>query len=189
MSYHLRTGLAFFLTAGLFAACDTHHHYEGAHQHGVVTVFIAVDGPSDLTVDLRGPAESFYGFEHEPTNPEEQAAQDAALSKLRDQFTDLFIFPADSHCQVSQHEVVVEMPAADDHDHENETSAEHAEHSGEHREVHGIYAVQCQGVLEGKTLAIALTEHFTRIETVNVQLLGSREQRGFDFDGRGEIEL
>ena len=189
MSYQARTGLVVLLVAIFFSACDTHHHYEGAHQHGVVTVFIAVDGPSDLTVDVRGPAESFYGFEHEPTNPEEQAAQDAALTKLRDQFTELFIFPSASRCQVSQHEVVVERPAADEHDHENETPEEHAEHDGEHQEVHGIYAVQCQGTVEGETLAIALTEHFTGIETVNVQLLGNREQRGFEFDGRGEIEL
>lgn len=55
---------------------------EGAHEHGVATLQIVVDGET-LRAMLEIPAHDVVGFEHAPATPAERASVDAALARLQ----------------------------------------------------------------------------------------------------------
>jgi uncharacterized protein DUF2796 len=89
---HARRALAGRLLAAVFIAlCGTawandldgeafeQHH---AHEHGKVTLNIAVDGGS-LVAELDAPAANVVGFEHAPRNATERATAAAAATLIR----------------------------------------------------------------------------------------------------------
>ena len=55
----------------------------GRHEHGHVTLEIAVDGDR-LTMALEAPGESIVGFEHAAETDEQKAAVEAAKTQLAD---------------------------------------------------------------------------------------------------------
>ena len=56
----------------------------------------------------------------------------------------------------------------------------------EHAEVHGTFAVSCQTPLAGSKVRFGFTKTFPRIQTVNVQLVGSDAASGSEHQaGQG----
>ena len=55
---------------------------EGAHEHGVVRMGLAVDG-TRLTLDMEAPGEAVFGFEHAPSSEEERSTVVQALERIR----------------------------------------------------------------------------------------------------------
>lgn len=91
------------------------------HIHGVADLEIAIDG-SELQLVLRGPAEVFFGFEHEPQTPDEHREVAEALADLRDPAASLITLAPDCDLEM----VAVDTPfssnalaAAPTHDHTN----------------------------------------------------------------------
>lgn len=54
----------------------------GAHQHGVVTLEVAIDG-AELSLGLRAPLDDLIGFERAPRTPAERQAAAELLRRLR----------------------------------------------------------------------------------------------------------
>lgn len=101
----------------------------GAHEHGVATLGVAVDGAL-MTVDLAVPAASVFGFERAPRTNEEIASMTASLERLRSGVGDLIALPDGVACGVDSVDVfdAPEIPSEpvsgsgedDDHAHEHD---------------------------------------------------------------------
>jgi hypothetical protein len=62
---------------------DAGHIEHEAHQHGIATLRVALDG-GRLSIELESPAVDVLGFERSPRSPEELAAARNAEETLRD---------------------------------------------------------------------------------------------------------
>lgn len=98
---------------------------EGAHEHGVARLNVAVEGTSAV-VEFVSPAMGIYGFEYEPTSDEDRRRQAEGLETLRVRFAEMVVFDPGLGCSVEPVHVGVE---GEDHDHDEGTG-----HSHEHGE-------------------------------------------------------
>ncbi|WP_085807098.1 zinc uptake protein ZrgA [Roseovarius albus] len=107
-----------------------------AHEHGVGTLNIAVDG-AVVAMEFHAPGADIVGFEYEAESAEDRAAIEDAIATLSKPL-DLFQVPEAANCSVTQASAELESEedhgAHDDHDeHEREDHAEHDDHE-EHEE-------------------------------------------------------
>lgn len=106
---------------------------EGAHEHGVARVNVAVEG-STATIEFVSPAMGIYGFEHEAVSAEDRARQEEGLEMLRTRFASMFVLDDELGCTFTP--VHVGM-AGDDHaheagdDHAHDEADDHAHEEGE----------------------------------------------------------
>ena len=123
----------------------------GAHEHGILRMGVALDGPQ-VTVDLQIPGETIFGFEHAPSSDEERSAVAQALAKFRNDAGSMISFAAEAACAVNdveflEHPAYEMADAMGSHEGDHDPSehhpdgdyqgheAEHAhdqEHDGEH---------------------------------------------------------
>lgn len=175
------------------SACETQSQQEGAHVHGVARLNIALDAPRQATIELEAPAESFYGFEYEPTSAADIQARDAALALLRTRIAELVVLPPDLGCNFDTLSVdVLEEDHADEAEHEaaEGQTAEHEAVEGEHREVHATYRLTCAADLAGTVARVALGDHFAGIEELEVVYLAADGQRSSHLEGgTGDFEF
>jgi hypothetical protein len=68
----------------------------GAHQHGTLTLDIAIDGPT-LVIEMEAPLDSLLGFEHAPRTAAQKQAAAQMLARLR-QPDGLFVPDAAAAC-------------------------------------------------------------------------------------------
>ena len=76
------------------------HH---AHEHGVASLDVAVEG-SRLVLQFRSPAMNLVGFEHRPRSAKDNDAVTRAMERLR-QPAAQFVPSADAGCRVSKSDV------------------------------------------------------------------------------------
>lgn len=174
----------FFLTTPLFAK-----EQHGAHEHGKAKLDIAVEG-TKISVTFESPAESIYGFEHEAKTKSDIAARDSAAKILKDDALSLFQFDASLGCKMtsSQIEAWVKEDHDEDHDHHASKTAkphkgmshtkEAAHEHGEHSEVHANYVFTCNKAPSGTKLTVNLTNKFTRLREIVVQMISDQKQSG-----------
>lgn len=96
---------------------------EGAHEHGVARVNVAVEG-STATIEFVSPAMGIYGFEHEAVSEEDRARQSEGLETLRTRFASMFVMDEGLGCTFTPVHVGL---VGDDHAHEDE----HAHEAGD----------------------------------------------------------
>ncbi len=133
-----------------------HEHQSNlaAHQHGRVSLEMAIDG-NRAVVEIRGPAESFLGFEHKPKTKAQKNQLAALEKKLRSEGLTYIGFAAQLNCKQSKH-----------------TVDWHFDH-GEHADLKASYEFTCAEVIAKTSLTIALKKSFERIKTVDVAVLPS----------------
>jgi len=176
---------------------------EGAHEHGVVRVNVAVDG-NEAEVEFFSPAMNIYGFEYAPATDEDRARQQEGLTTLRERFAEMLVLDPALGCTVEP--VIVGMMAGDhdhDHDHADEHQDDHAheddhdhghddehghdhdqeavddhDHSNGHADVYGEFRVVCQQPLTGSRVRLAFGEVFPAVENVDLQVVGDRSIGG-----------
>lgn len=105
--------LALGAAAACVAADEIEHH--GVHEHGKVTLNIALDGEM-LVISLEAPAVNMVGFEHPPEKPQEREIlrkTDAMLKSGRG----LFGVPQAATCKLASADV--EIPDWNDHKHKD----------------------------------------------------------------------
>ena len=97
-----------------------------AHEHGVGTLNIAIDGTT-VAMEFMAPGADIVGFEYEATSAEDRAAVDGAVATLARPL-DLFVVPAAAECTVTQAAAALEFE--DDHDDHGDHGdhGDHAEH-------------------------------------------------------------
>jgi hypothetical protein len=143
------------------------------HQHGVVTLNVAVEG-NKLSLALQAPLDNFLGFERAPRNDAERKAAAAVLARLRsvDKATALFTTDTAAQCVLQRAEVqaavlepITKPPAHDDHAH-------HADHA----ELEASYEFNCGQPAQLRSLTLGLFEAFARMQRVDVQVVGAKGQ-------------
>ncbi|WPC04586.1 DUF2796 domain-containing protein [Pseudomonas benzenivorans] len=160
------------------------HHHEhdqahgslGAHEHGVASLNLVLDGQL-LELQLESPAMNLVGFEHAAKSAADKAKVAAARSQLQNPQA-LFGLNA-GDCSLSETEL--ESPLFEDDEHEHEGHHGDETH-GEHSEIHAHYQLDCKKPDELKQLNLAeLFERFPTTTKIQVQLIGPSGQQGAEL--------
>jgi hypothetical protein len=157
---------------------DHAHDSLGAHEHGVASLNVALDGQT-LELQLESPAMNLVGFEHAAKSDADKAKVAAAKAEL-EQPLSLFALAA-GDCKATQ--VELQSPLFGDaghHDHDHDH--DHHEHQGEHSEIHAHYRFDCARANDLKQLNLAeLFKRFPATEKIQVQLIGPSGQQGVEL--------
>jgi hypothetical protein len=137
------------------------------HEHGVVTVDVAVEG-NQLNVALQAPLDNLLGFERAPRNEAERRAAAALLARLRDPAQAAVLFNADAAAQCL-------LRAADVQAAVLEAGTPTAAPT-EHADLEATYQFSCAQPAQLRSLTLALFEVFPRIQRIAVQLAGPKGQ-------------
>ncbi|MGP0175045.1 DUF2796 domain-containing protein [Pseudomonas sp. NCHU5208] len=169
-------------------AHDDHDHEHGslgAHEHGVASLNVALDGQT-LELQVDSPAMNFVGFEHAAKSDADKAKVAAVKAELEKPI-ELFGLAAGA-CQVTKQEL--ESPLFGGHEHHHDDDAdehehEHAdehEHEHEHSDIEASYQLSCKQVDALEQLDLSeLFKRFPATHKVNVQLIGRSGQQGAEL--------
>jgi len=154
-----------------------------AHEHGAVTLDIAIDGTT-VAITAEIPGDDAFGFEHPASNNAEKQAIKDALVTFRNKGTDLFQFPAEAQCTVK----VANIKAAQEASamSEKKPQGKDKKSEGEHADVDASYTFTCQKSPAGGALKLGLLKAFPRIKVVRVQLISGANQTGMTVHGASE---
>lgn len=130
-----------------------------AHEHGLATLSIAVEGDV-AKVDLDVPGDGVFGFEHAAKSAADKKTVDEALKTMRERGAELFVFAADKGCEVKKAEVELETGKKG------------------HNDVEGEYEFKCKAPLAGSDLKLGLLKVFPRVKKVKVQVVSGTNQSG-----------
>jgi hypothetical protein len=97
---------------------------EGAHEHGVARVNLAVDGAS-ATVEFTAPAAEIYGFERAPRTEEEEARRRAGIEAVRTRMGEALQFEPELGCALVAREVADNGGHGEEHDHGHDADHDH----------------------------------------------------------------
>ena len=119
----------------------------GAHEHGHVTLFVAVEGQA-VAMELEAPGENIVGFEHAAETAEQKGAVEKARAALADPLA-LFAVPAEAGCTVASADVEL-----------------HSE--GDHNAFEASYALACTAVAAIDRIETKLFTLYPSIEEIEV---------------------
>ncbi len=165
--------LQVFLASSLFAQAHREH---GAHEHGIATLDITVDGKS-IDLDFESPAVNIIGFEHEARTPSDRAKQAKALDTIRNHLAQIFQFDPGAGCKIAIKSLKVEK--------------EENEGSGEHRSVAGEFSVTCAKPPAGTQLKLGFTRFFgaSGLTKIRVQVMSDKPVSTVIENDRGSVPL
>ncbi|MDA8747761.1 DUF2796 domain-containing protein [Litoreibacter sp.] len=171
-----------------------------AHEHGVGTLNIAIEGGA-VAMEFEAPGADIVGFEYAAESDADLAAIDAAVATLGAPF-DLFVLPAAAGCVVVEARAGLEGEDAheedgeehndshtdenheehaeeghDDHGHEDQD--DHAEEAG-HTEFHAEYTLTCDAPDALGEITFAYFEAFPNAQEVDVQIITASGARAFE---------
>jgi|UniRef100_A4XZ44 hypothetical protein len=156
---------------------DHHHDSLGAHEHGVASLNVALDG-NLLELQLDSPAMNLVGFEHAAKSDADKAKVAAAKREL-EQPVSLFALSS-GDCKATEVELQSPLFAGKGHDHKHDHH-DH-KHEGEHSDIHAHYRFECAKANELKQLDLAeLFKRFPATEKIQVQLIGPNGQQGAEL--------
>jgi hypothetical protein len=185
---HLLLALPFALLPLAAAQAHDDHDHEhgslGAHEHGVASLNVALDGQT-LELQIDSPAMNFVGFEHAAKSDADKAKVATAKAELEKPI-ELFGLAAGA-CQVTKQEL--DSPLFGDHDHHEDEAHEHEhadadehEHEHEHSDIEASYELSCKQADALKELDLSeLFKRFPATHKVNVQLIGPSGQQGAEL--------
>ncbi|WP_322865120.1 DUF2796 domain-containing protein [Aquicoccus sp. G2-2] len=170
----------------------------GAHEHGVGTLNIALEG-TDVAMTFEAPGADIVGFEYAAESDSDLAALDAAIARLGAPL-DLFVMPDAAGCSVVKAQAELESEnghgdhdeAHDDHageghddhgdeDHGGEDHADHAEEAG-HTEFHAEYTLTCDAPDALTEIGFAYFEAFPNAREVEVQIITRAGAQAFEVE-------
>lgn len=161
-----------------------------AHAHGSVKLGIAIDG-ANAEIDLDGPAEALFGFEHAPKTDAQKKLVADALAILREKPEQLFAFAGDAGCKPTS--VKVESAQEDAMKGEKKPAHGKDEHGhdggGEHAEVEARWTFACKTPLAGTKLQLGLVKSFPRMQRVELSLVSGNKQSGRTLTKDEVLEL
>ncbi|MFV1494766.1 DUF2796 domain-containing protein [Phaeobacter sp. JH20_02] len=183
----------------------------GAHEHGVGTLNIAIDG-STVLMEFQAPGADLVGFEHAAKSAADRSAVDAAIARLSDPLA-LFIMPDAARCSVG--EASAKLETASDHgqdehedhaedaghdnnqhghndheghandkhdDHEHEGHAEHHTEKADHAEFNANYILNCAEPASLTNISFAYFDAFPNAQKVQVQLVGASGAHAYQVE-------
>ncbi len=171
-----------------------------AHEHGVGTLNIAIEGGT-VAMAFEAPGADIVGFEYAAESDADIAAIDQAIATLSAPL-DLFVMPAAAACTVVLAEAELEGGDAhdeeddhddhvhdeDDHDdhaddaHDHEAHDDHADHADEagHTEFHAEYTLNCDTPEALTEITFAYFDVFPNALEVEVQIITSEGAQAFE---------
>ncbi|MGB7389350.1 DUF2796 domain-containing protein [uncultured Pseudomonas sp.] len=200
MRRHLAT-LSLALPLSVYALADGHKEHSSldAHEHGVASLNIAIDG-TQVSLELDSPAANLVGFEHAASQPEDIAKVAAVQAQLRDA-SQLFQLPAAAGC--SQTSVDLDSPLFADnehehehehedheekHEHEHEEAAhDHEEHHHEHADIEASYSFTCAQPEALISLQLPLFKVYPGLQRLNVQAITPAGQMGAELTANNPV--
>ncbi len=138
-----------------------------AHQHGVATLGVAIEGDR-LHVVLTAPLDTLVGFEHEPRTATQREALARAQARLED-FGVLFRLPTAAGCRVDGVDLSSPWALA------SGRGAATARRDG-HAELSAEYRLSCQAPEALDLLELKLFEVFPRAREVRAERVSPRGQ-------------
>lgn len=173
-----------------------------AHEHGVGTLNVAVDGTT-LAMEFHAPGADIVGFEYVAETDEDRARVESALAILKQPLT-LFAVPEAAGCTVAQATAELEIEGGHDHEeahgegddhageHDHEEEHDHAEHdhaeehkaeAGSHTEFHAMYELTCADVSALTEMTFTYFETFENAREVEVQVVTGSGAQAFEVTG------
>lgn len=181
-----------------------------AHEHGVGTLDIAIDGAL-VAMEFHAPGADIVGFEYQAERAEDKAAIDAAIATLM-QPLELFTVPAAAGCAVTLAKAELETEGAhedhddhahdehgdddhadhdehahddhgdDDHAHDDHAHDDHADHAdgSGHTEFHAEYAMTCADTSALTSISFPYFDMFPNALEVEVQLISDAGATAFE---------
>ena len=174
----LLLALPFALLPLAVAHADDDHDHEhaslGAHEHGVGSLDVALDGQT-LELDLDGPAMNLVGFEHIATTDADKAKVAAAQAQLSNPLV-LFSLPKAADCSVEAQDLQSPLFEAAPEEAAGVAKGEH-----HHSDIEAHYAFTCSKPEALKTLDLSkFFKTFPGTHKIKVQLIGSSSQQGVE---------
>lgn len=175
---------AVFLATPLKAA-ERHHH---AHEHGVSTLKIAVEGPL-VEMRLVSPGMDIVGFEHAPSTDTDRQAVAKAGALLAEGGT-LFILSPDARCGVVNADVDHPFLSSDTekHAHGDKHGHDHGEPHGHrdaaddgHSAFQAQYRFRCEDIGKLRRMDVKLFEKFPAAREIEVEAITPRGQIARDL--------
>ena len=185
------TAVFTFALPAAAAAEDSHQHREhGAHEHGVGSLTLALDG-KEMEIELESPAANLVGFEHTPKDDAQRAALERAVALLKDGER-LFSFPKAAGCRltaVSVSSSLLGHEPAEQADHEDHkahaeaptAAADHAAEHESHADLDADYRFECTHPEKIDQVEVGLFAAFPATERLKVQYVTARGQGGAEL--------
>ena len=160
-----------------------------AHEHGVGTLNIAIDGTT-VAMAFEAPGADIVGFEYAAESGADLAAIDAAVSTLGAPL-DLFVMSDAANCSLVDAQAALEgKDGHDDHDEEdhNELAEEgsddrgdddHADEAG-HTEFHAEYTLTCGKPDALTEIKFTYFDAFPNAKEVEVQIITTSDTQAFE---------
>jgi hypothetical protein len=169
------TSVCLLFSLSVYAEEFEQHH---AHEHGKVTLNIAIDGHA-LILELAAPAANVVGFEHAPRTASEQAAVSSAGAWMR-AGKDILATPAAAECHYTSIELKAPQWEADedhDHDHDHGGSDHEAGAHEHHADYEAHFSYQCAHPEKLTWLEPRLLDKLLNIIEARVNVLAPKGQR------------
>ncbi|MCC6981933.1 MAG: DUF2796 domain-containing protein [Bauldia sp.] len=154
------------------------------HVHGESAMHIAVEG-NQMAIDFDATGIDIVGFEYVPATPEDQAAIDGALEKLRAPLPDLFDFGAAAGCSVTSAEV--EFLVEDEEEAPGAAPGAPAGQVTNHTGFEGVYEITCANIGAITDVTFGFFTVFPNAEVIDVELASPRGQSTFDVEHENPV--
>ena len=160
-----------------------------AHEHGVGTLNIAIDGTT-VAMAFEAPGADIVGFEYAAESGADLATIDAAIATLGAPL-DLFVMSDAANCSLVDAQAALEgEDGHDDHDEEdhNELAEEgsddrgdddHADEAG-HTEFHAEYTLTCDKPDALTEIKFTYFDAFPNAKEVEVQIITTSDAQAFE---------
>ena len=190
----------FALVAALPAFAEDTRQLD-AHEHGVGTLNIAIEGTT-VAMAFEAPGADIVGFEYAAKSDADLAAIDAAIAALSTPL-DLFVMPDAAACTVIAAQADLESEGDhdedghdedghdedghdedghDDHaeeDHDDHGHEDHTEEAG-HTEFHADYTLNCANPDAINAITFTYFEAFPNAKEVEVQIITATGAQAYD---------
>lgn len=167
-----------------------------AHEHGVGTLNIAIEGTT-VAMAFEAPGADIVGFEYVAESDADLAAIEAGIAKLGAPL-DLFVVSDAAGCSVVEARAELESEdehddhddhghddhakeGHDDHGHDDHGDEEHAEEAG-HTEFHAEYRLTCDAPDALTDITFAYFDAFPNAQEVEVQIITASGAQAFEVE-------
>lgn len=164
--------LALLFSTSVRAEQDGHKHSLSAHEHGLVNLAFAFEGKT-LDIELQGPSESFFGFEHKPTSKDDVLAFNRAKDLwTKEILSKLIMFDGKLNCKIDSTSFVQEFE----------------EKLKTHSSIDAEAKITCEGTpFKGNDVKIGLKDKFPKIKKLKLEIIDADKTKAIDLKKAIEI--
>jgi hypothetical protein len=173
----MKNALSLFALIAAFPAVAEETRQLDAHEHGVGTLNIAIDG-AEVAMEFHAPGADIVGFEYEASSAVDLAAIETALAALNAPL-ELFAMSPVAGCVVNNARAELETEGEqEDHD-DHEDHEDRGDDAG-HTEFHAEYDLSCSSADALNEITFRYFDAFPNAEEVEVQLVTSNGAQAFE---------